>query len=121
MSTGKDLKEVWKTWDRAWDNGLTENKRIGFLQRCTASGFVYTNSDIKISDDLPGLVKFISQALAATGNSAQVQHVDWKENNSQSALQWNMVDVKTDGVILKGWSYGRYDENGKLVCVADFW
>jgi hypothetical protein len=114
-------KEAWKTWDLAWDNGLADNERLEHLQQCTAPSFVYTNPDVNISDDLPGLVKFISQALAAAGNSAQVEHIDWKENSSQSALQWNMVDVKAGTIILKGWSYGKYDAGGKLVCVADFW
>jgi hypothetical protein len=122
MSSPKPNTEVWKTWDLAWDNGLSDNERLEHLQQSTAPGFVYTNPDTKISNDLPALVKFISQALAAAGGSAQVEHVNWKENNSQSALQWNMVDVKSGGIILEGWSYGKYDvDSGKLVCVADFW
>ena len=107
-------KEVWKTWDRAWDKGLTDIERLEHLQQCTAPGFVYTNPDTKISDDLPGLAKYISHAIAAAGNSAQVEHVDWTEGDSESVSQWNMVDVKA-GTTLEGRSDGKYDADGKLV------
>lgn len=108
-------KKVWQIWDRAWDNGLTDNERLEHLQQCTAPGFVYINPDRKIADDLPGLVKFISQTITATGDSARVENVDWKDNESQSVSHWNVVDVKAGGVVLEGWSYGKYDADGKLV------
>jgi hypothetical protein len=107
-------KEVWKTWDRAWNKGLTDNERLEHLQQCTAPGFVYTNPDTQISDDLPGLAKYISQAIAAAGDSAQVEHVDWAEKDSESVSCWNMVDVKAE-TTLEGRSYGKYDADGKLV------
>jgi hypothetical protein len=76
---------------------------------------VYTNPETKISDDLPGLVKFISQAIAAAGDSAQVEQIDWKDNESQSVSHWKFVDVQAGGVALEGWSYGKYDTDGKLI------
>jgi hypothetical protein len=107
-------KEVWKTWDRAWDKRLTDHERLEHLQQCTAPGFVYTNPDTQIFDDLPGLAKYISQAIAAAGDSAQVEHVDWAEKDSESVSRWNMVDVKAE-TTLEGRSYGKYDADGKLV------
>lgn len=115
------LKEAWTTWDRAWDNGLSASRRIELLKECTVPNFTYTNPDTKISDDLPALAEYIPKALEAAGNVAQVKHIQWEENNSQSALQWDMMNTTTEQAILSGWSYGKYDEDGKLVCVADFW
>jgi hypothetical protein len=107
-------KEVWKTWDLAWDKGLTDDERPDHLRQCTAPGFVYTNPDTKIADDLPGLAKYISQAIAAAGDMARVEHVDWKEDGSQSVSQWKMVDIEA-GTTLEGRSYGKYDADRRLV------
>jgi hypothetical protein len=107
-------KEVWKTWDLAWNKGLTDHERLEHLQQCNAPCSVYTNPETKISDDLPGLAKYISEAIAAAGDSARVEHVDWKEDGPQSVSQWKMVDDKA-GTTLEGWSYGKYDVDGKLV------
>jgi hypothetical protein len=108
-------KEVWKIWDHAWDKGLSDSERLEHLRQCTAPGFVYTNPDTKISDDLPGLVKYISQAIEAAGDSTRVDHIDWKDDESQSVSHWKFVDVKAGGTGLEGWSYGKYDADGKLV------
>jgi hypothetical protein len=108
-------EEVWKTWDRAWDKGLSDSERLEHLKQCTAPGFVYTNPDTKISDDLQGLVKYISQAIAAAGDSTRVDHIDWKDDDSQSVSHWKFVDVKAGGTSLEGWSHGKYDADGKLV------
>jgi hypothetical protein len=107
-------KEIWKTWDLTWDKGLTDHERLEHLQKCTAPGFVYANPDTKISDDLPGLAKYMSQTIAAAGDSARVEHINWKEEASHSVSQWKMVDIEA-GTTLEGRSYGRYEADGKLV------
>ena len=61
------------------------------------------------------------QDLEAAGNTMQVKHISWMENHSQSSLYWDMVNAQTGAKMLAGWSYAKYDDNGKLERVADFW
>lgn len=54
-----------------------------------------------------------------------VKHKGWWEHHDEAALQWDMVKVvdgkATDEVVLPGWSVGRYDGEGKLLSVTDFY
>ena len=115
-------KEVWAQWDNAWDLDLPKEKRLAILKDAVAPSFTYTNPDSIVKDgDLDQLVQLIDQALQQTGNNLTVKHLNWYEQHSQSALQWDMVVKDTGNVGLSGWSYGRYAEDGKLLSVSDFW
>ena len=118
MSSSKD---VWAQWDQAWDLGLPLEKRLVILENATAPGFVYTNMDSIISGDLERLVRLIQDVLNHQSNKLTVKHINWYEQHSQSALQWDMVDIDSGETALSGWSFGKYAEDGKLLSVSDFY
>ena len=113
--------DTWLRWDAAWENGLLASKRLEILNECTAPHFTYTNPNTAISGNLEELANYIGPTLEAAGGGLQVKHLAWYENNDRSALHWDMMDTNTDKALIRGWSYGQYDEQGRLICVADFW
>ncbi|KAJ5382470.1 hypothetical protein N7517_000381 [Penicillium concentricum] len=114
-------KDTWAQWDQAWDLGLPLEKRLAILKNATAPGFIYTNMASIVSDDLESLVQLIHEALKQQSNKLTVKHIKWHEQHSQSALQWDMIDIDSGKAALSGWSYGKYAEDGKLLSVSDFW
>ncbi|KAJ5143215.1 uncharacterized protein N7515_002002 [Penicillium bovifimosum] len=115
------IKDIWAQWDQAWDIGLSTEKRLSILKNATAPGFVYSNMNNIISDDLESLVQLIHDVLTQQGNKLTVNHIKWFEQHSQSALQWDMIHIDSGKAALSGWSYGKYAEDGKLLSVSDFW
>lgn len=117
----QDFKTTWAQWDSAWELDLPTSKRLEILQQCTAPGFTYTNPMTELSGDLEAMANHIDHALEATGNKLRVKHKEWFSNHNRCALHWDMDDITTSTAAMHGWSYGQYDTDGKLLCVADFW
>lgn len=114
-------QEIWAQWDKAWDLGLPAKERLSILKAATAANFRYTNPQAEVPrGNLQQLVQLIGEVLVQTGNRLTVNHIKWHEHHDQCALQWEMIDVRTKASVLPGWSYAQYDEEGKLLCVADF-
>jgi hypothetical protein len=117
-----NFKDIWLIWDQAWEQGLSGPERLKLLQDCTsASDFVYSAPTTIQRGDAQSLIQYIEQALATMGNTFELKHVRWFENNERCALQWELTDIGTYQTALSGWSYGQFDSEGKLACVADFW
>ncbi|KAK5716253.1 peroxin [Elasticomyces elasticus] len=108
------LEDTWALWDRARDNGLSGPERLALLQQCTASGFTYTNPQSVVRDNASDLVEYIDKILDTKDNTLKVKHIQWFENNSRCALQWDMVDIATFQPAMSGWSYGQFDKEGRL-------
>ncbi|KIW20924.1 hypothetical protein PV08_01503 [Exophiala spinifera] len=115
-------KEFWAQWDNAWDLGLPAEKRLEILKNATAPGFTYTNPTSHIPNgNLEEVVQLIGQMLQGPGKNMTVKHLNWWEHHGHSALHWDMVDVDSGEAKLRGFSHGRYAEDGKLLSVTDFW
>jgi len=121
-------KEAWQQWDAAWDLDKSATQRQAALETALAPTFYYSNPQLEhtITDtgESASLVKFagvIEQLLQGAGNDITVKHLNWYEHHESAALKWDMVDVKTGEVKIHGWSYGRFDGEGRLLSVVDFW
>lgn len=45
----------------------------------------------------------------------KVDYKTWSEQHDQSAFHWDVVDIESEEVRLAGWSYAKYDADGKLL------
>ena len=119
--TTPDFKATWALWDKAWDLDIPTSRRLEILKQCAVPDFTYTNPQFELVGDLEALARYIDHALEATGNKLSVKHKEWFSQHNRSALHWDMDDITTSTAAMHGWSYGQYDVDGRLLCVADFW
>ncbi|KAL6250816.1 hypothetical protein RBB50_003119 [Rhinocladiella similis] len=115
-------KEIQAQWDKAWDLGVPAEKRLEILKDATAPELTYTNPGAHVPNgNLEEVVQLIGQLLQASGNNIKVKHLDWWEHHDHSALHWDMVDVDTGEARVRGFSHGRYAEDGQQLSVTGFW
>jgi len=111
-----DLKKTWETYTSSWKTVSAESKRLIFAE-CLDPDCAYSDPLIKTSgcDELVDYMLDFHQQVP--GGHFVTNY--FLAHNSQSIAKWEMKNGE-NAVIGEGISYGKYNENGKLVSLTGF-
>jgi hypothetical protein len=111
------IPELWAIYANAWRD-VSPEERQRLLNACLVDDVTFTspdNNDQGIANFTPVLEKFQN-----TYPGAYFDTTDLIVQNNQSLAIWTMND-RAGTVLLNGYSYARYGNEGRIVHLAGFW
>jgi len=111
-----DYQKIWETYGSAWKAESANDKRILF-EECLDVGCEYNDPLMKTKgwDEL--LAYMLDFHKQIPGGHFVTNY--FLAHNSQSIAKWEMKNGENI-VVGEGISYGKYNENGKLVAITGF-
>jgi hypothetical protein len=107
---------TWNTYQAAWSD-ITPTERQKLLSSSVAENCVYTDP----TDECHGHKELISKIERSQQRRPGVSFKNDKllTHHAQGLSNWTMYDAK-GGVILRGMSYARFGEDGRLTQMSGF-
>jgi len=115
VSNDAHLK-TWNVYQSAW-GPIDEEQRRSLLRQSVADDILYTDPGSQ-THGLEELVARIEQSQQAFPG-AHFENDSFLEHHDQGLFQWTMYDGK-GAVFVKGSSFGRFGEDGRLVQATGF-
>jgi len=111
-----DLEGTWEAYTSSWQADSAEKKRTIF-EECLDDSCVYNDPHVKTKnwDELLGYM--LDFNVQVPGGHFVTK--SFMAHNNQSIAKWEMKNGQ-QAVIGEGISYGRYNENGKLISMTGF-
>lgn len=112
----KNFKKTWETYTSSWKAESADNKRAIF-EECLDVECIYNDPLIKTIgwDKLVAYMLDFHQQIP--GGHFVTNY--FLAHNNQSIAKWEMKNGE-NSVVGEGISYGKYNENGKLVSMTGF-
>ena len=114
-----DSEACLKTWNRyqsAW-GPMSDAQRRQLLEQSVANEIVYTDPASQVQG-VEALVERIAASQAQYAGS-HFQNDSFLEHHGQGLFHWTMYDAK-GAVFVKGSSFGRFGDDGRLVQATGF-
>jgi hypothetical protein len=115
MNNNEHLK-TWNTYQAAW-GPISEEERHRLLQKSVSDDILYS--------DPASQTHGVEELVVRIGRSQQqfagayFQNDSFLEHHDQGLFQWTMFDGNR-AVFVKGTSYGRFGDDGRLVQATGF-
>ena len=108
--------KTWNTYQSAW-GPISEVERRELLGRSVSDEIVYTDPSSQV-EGVDALVERIAASQKKFAGS-RFQNDSFLEHHGQGLFKWTMYDVN-GAVFVRGSSFGRFSENGRLVQATGF-
>jgi hypothetical protein len=111
-----DFEQTWETYTSSWKAEAAENKQAIFVE-CLDRECTYNDPNIKTKgwDELLAYMLDFHQQIP--GGHFVTNY--FLAHNQQSIAKWEMINGE-NSIIGEGISYGKYNDNGKLISLTGF-
>ncbi len=110
------LETNWQIYSQAWSEPNTV-KRKGLLGKCLDPEAVYSDPSGK-ADGIEEISEYMKQ-FQLLFPDCSFMTVNQKVHNQQSLTDWHLLNLGGE-IMMKGTSFGEYDDKGRLLKMSGF-